>query len=149
MRLFQATVEDVPRIMECAREFCELLQQKLDETHYQSVWQAALSVGSGVIFLLEDEGNIVGGLGGIKFVEDLSGELYAVEKFWYLKPQFRGGSWAVRLLREFEVWAAIQHCHEVCMVHMERSMPEDLRAFYSRAGFVPFETFYRKRLCQS
>jgi GNAT superfamily N-acetyltransferase len=154
MRLFRATEDDVPRIMDCAREFCALLGQKLNEAHYETVWRLKLRGDLGAIFLLEDDGDIVGGIGAIKAQDMLSADWYAIEAFWYVKPEHRGGLWSVRLMKRFEEWGFGEaRCAEVAMVHMEQSMPAQLKAFYERSGYVLDETVYRKRiggnLCQS
>ena len=146
MRLFRANIEDVPRIIDCAREFCALLGQKLNERYYQMFWEGGIATGSGVIFLLEHDGKVVGGIGGKTARELLSGEVYAVELFWYVKLEFRGTMWAIRLMTKFEQWARDCGCKEVAMIHMEKSMPEKLKEFYTRSGYVLDETVYRKKI---
>lgn len=148
MKLIKAGVDDVPRIMECAREFTSVIPDcQLDEAHYAESWRGFLNAGNGVILLLETAvGQVAGGLGGIVHPDLLSGKLNAVELFWYVKPEYRGGTWPVRLLREFEVWAATRGCDQVCMIHMECSMPARLKEFYLRSGYQLIETVYRKNL---
>ena len=147
MRLIEATVSDVPRIMECAREFCAVLKQPLNENHYGQFWSATLSFNQGIIFLLEDgAAKVAGGIGGIKLPNLLSGEMSAVELFWYVKPEFRKGLWPVRLLKQFERWAFEHGCAEVAMIYMEDSQPEKMRSFYERSGYTLRESHYTKKL---
>lgn len=147
MRLIRASVADIPRIMECAREFTHTLAAELNEAHYQRVWEGILERDAGVIFLLEtDAGQIAGGLGGVKSQCFLSGQCMAVELFWYCKEEHRRGTWPIRLLREFERWAAQSGCEFCHMIHMEGSMPEHLKSLYARLGYTLLETTHRKRL---
>lgn len=146
MKLFKASLEDVPRIMDCAREFTSILACPINEAHYAECWIGFIKSGAGAMFLLEDEGAVVGGIGGIRHPDLLSGEACAVELFWYVKPKYRRGTMPVRLLTEFERWAQEGGCRTVAMVHMQDSMPEALGAFYERHGYELYETMYRKQL---
>jgi GNAT superfamily N-acetyltransferase len=147
MNLIRANESDVPRIMECARQFCAIIPDvPLDEPGYASYWMDCLRDNSGVIFLLEHEGEVAGGIGGVYSKEPLTGRRIAVELFWYVKPEYRGGSWPVRLLREFETWSVMAGCSHVCMIHMECSQPDRMGEFYQRRGYQLFETVYRKKL---
>lgn len=147
MRLFRATLDDVPRIMACAREFCAILKQPLNEKHYGHFWSCVLSGNTGIIFLLEDEaGQVAGGIGGISHPDLLSGEPCAVELFWYVKPEFRKGLWPVRLLRSFEGWAEANGCKTVAMIYMQDSQPEKMKEFYERSGYRLLESHYTKAI---
>jgi hypothetical protein len=146
MTIFKARKEDVPRILECAREFCAVLCQYLDEEHYSNYWWNAINDDVGAIFLLENEGLIIGGIGGIKNRELLSGGMVAVELFWYVREQYRAGIWPMRLLKEFENWSKDNDCKSVSMIHMEKSMPDHMKKVYSRLGYELIETIHTKKL---
>lgn len=148
MRIVQATIEDVPRIMACAREFTSVIPDcPLNVSHYGDVWRGLLRSDLAAIFLLEDDSeNVVGGIGGVTNPDLLTGRKMAVELFWYVKESHRGGTWPVRLLASYERWAKNQGCYDVAMIHMECSMPERLKEFYTRRGYQLFETMYRKSL---
>lgn len=147
MRLIRATVEDVPRILDCAREFCGVIPDcPIDDQHYTSCWRDYVSSHIGVIFLLEHEGQIAGGIGGIHHPDLLTGRKIAVELFWYVREEYRKTMWPVRLLKEFEVWAKMCYCTHISMIHMECSMPKEVASLYQRMGYELFETIYRKKL---
>jgi len=148
MKIVQATVEDIPRIMECARLFTrELPDCTLNEMHYASQWTRFLEEGYGVIFLMVDEADYVaGGIGGICNPDLITGLKEAVELFWYVKPEHRGCMDSVRMLKRFETWASQQGCCHVSMIHMESSMPVKLKQFYGHRGYSLLETVYRKSL---
>ena len=146
MRIIEAKPSDVPRIMACAREFCALLKVNLNEAHYAAVWTRFMEEGRGGMFLMEDAGRIVGGIGGITADDLLTGEREAVELFWYVQPEFRKGLAPIRLLNHFEDWAAGAGCKGVAMIHMEASMPQELKLFYEKRGYRLLESHYRKTL---
>lgn len=144
MRIFKAAIIDIPRIMECAREFCAVLGHDFDEASYHKFWIKTIFDGNGDIFLLEHEGGVVGGIGGIKSGQPLSGKLVAVELFWYVKEQYRHGLWPMRLLSEFERWSEECGCESINMIHMEKSMPDHLKKVYQRMGYELIETVHSK-----
>ena len=147
MRIIRATLDDLPRIMDCAREFTSIIPDcPLHETHYLASWREFLSSNSGVIFLIENDGEVVGGIGGVSHPDLLTGRKIAVELFWYVKEAFRTGTHPIRLLHEFESWAQAIGCTQVNMIHMECSMPESMKSIYERQGYELFETIYRKAI---
>jgi len=149
MNIIRATILDVPRILECAREFCSIIPNcPLDELHYASEWERFITDHTGAIFLMEHDGVVCGGIGGVAHPNLLTGKKIAVELFWYVKPEYRVGTWPIRLLREFESWACLAGCVSVNMIHMECSMPETMKNIYKRLGYGLFETIYNKDLCQ-
>lgn len=147
MRIIKAKLSDIPRILECAREFCSIIPDcNLNERHYVDCWSDYLSSNIGVIFLMESEGAIMGGIGGVAYPDLLTGSKIAVELFWYAKEECRKTMWPIRLLKEFEVWAKMCYCTHVSMIHMECSMPKEVASLYQRMGYTLFETIYRKKL---
>ena len=70
----------------------------------------------------------------------------AVELFWFIRKQYRGGRAAVVLLKKFEGWAASKGCRRVTMVHLENDASDGLPKFYMRMGYSPLETHYIKEL---
>lgn len=146
MKIIEATIDDVPRILECAKLFCDVLKWPLNEDYYAMFWKSALASHSGVIFLLVDGAEVLGGIGGIAKRDLLSGEVNAIELFWYIKPEHRHGVWSVKLLKSFEQWAARQNCKRVSMVLMADSMADRLTEFYTRAGYRHLETVYSKEI---
>lgn len=146
-RIVQGALKDVSRIMDCAREMTGNIPDcPLNEAHYTQQWRRLLLSGAGAMFLLEDGGEVVGGIGGICHPDLLTDRLVAAEMFWYVKPAHRGGTWAVRLLKAYEAWAKSQGCYSLSIGHTAHLMPERLKEFYLRRGYTPNETNYRKTL---
>lgn len=118
--------------------------ENFDIDRFTAVWTQLLQSGTGVIFLIEEGGEIHGAIGGIVH-QDLYGDtLVAEEFFWFVKPEFRGGG--VRLYIAFEKWARECGASSIQMVHLADVMPDKVAAFYRRMGFIPVETRYSKGL---
>ena len=144
--IFQATIEDIPRILPCAREYTDIIpNMEFDAEHYVEFWKNMLTTGTGVIFLHEnDDGEITGGIGGVKFPEALSGRLTAVEMFWYTAKGSRGAG--VKLYCKFKEWAKSGRCKRLAMIYLPCSMPEELKRFYEREGLSLLEMHYEGEL---
>lgn len=100
--------------------------------------------GIAAFFVLEKDGDIVGGLGAIKCPDLHSGKLMAVETFWFVHPHHRGQG--LRLLAEFEVWGKAEGCQTLAMIHMADSYPDRLEALYRRRGYNLAEKHYLKEI---
>ncbi len=129
-----------------------MLGVPLNEAHYRGVWEHLLASGDGVMFLMQEQGffaeerKIVGGIGGVRRQDLLTGEWKAIELFWYVSPEFRKSLSSVRLLDHFEKWAVAAGCKRVAMIHMELSMPAELKEFYGKRNYRLIESHYEKEL---
>lgn len=146
MIIRQATIEDLPRCSKAAQEFYGSAQSlgSFDLDKFVAMWTMLLGNGTGVIFLLFQDEEIVGALGGVAYPDAYTSRLIASEFYWFVGSQSRGGG--VRLYRLFEEWARLRGCSELRMVHLLDSMPEKVARFYDRAGFKPLEVHYAKEL---
>ncbi|ACH40479.1 MAG: hypothetical protein ACD_55C00094G0002 [uncultured bacterium] len=143
--IYQATVKDVPKIIPCAAEYTDIIpDMKFNPDHYVQFWQNMLKSGLGVIFLSEVDGVVLGGIGGIKFPEALSGRMTAVEMFWYTAKETRGDG--VKLYLKFKKWAKENGCERLAMIYLPCSMPDKLKAFYDKEGFSLIEMHYEMAL---
>lgn len=141
-----ATIADLPRMEAAALRFYSSSRwlRKFELQRFINLWTTLLGNGTGVIFLLEEHGVILGAIGGVAYPEAYSDELLAQEFFWFIEEEHRGGGLA--LYRCFERWAREKGCDEIRMVHLSDSMPDKVAAFYQRMGYGKVETLYSKRL---
>lgn len=150
MKLIRATVEDVPRIEWCAKVCCaehgkETTGGELNWEHYRKFWAQQVSAGTGAMFLYEDEGLIVAGVGVVKYQEILTAKWRARQIFIYVKPDYRGKASVRRMMVAIECWAREHNCHDVVVTYLE-SMPEKTESFYRRSGYRPLETSFVKEI---
>lgn len=148
MILRQATIEDLPALSECAREFYSA-SKFLHEFHIErfcETWAALLSGGTGVIFIVTEGDEIKGTIGGVAYPEPYSFDLICQEFFLFVKESARGGFGMLKLYRAFEAWARDKGCSQIRMGHLQDSMPERLHDVYLKLGYVHVETAYAKQL---
>ena len=99
---------------------------------------AGLSVSpQGLVLVAEQDGVIVGMLLGLASRHFFSDDITASELVVYVAPEARGGSAAVKLIRQFEAWAVEQGAADIVLgvsteVHADRTAQ-----FYERLGYAP------------
>lgn len=146
MQIVELVPEQVESILPFITEFANIVPNvEFNSGNYIKFWRNALTSGLGVIFVSVDSQWVIkGGIGGIKYPELLTGNLMAVELFWYTKKDERGDG--LRLYKKFEQWAKDQQCKKIAMIHLMCSMPAKLQHFYERSGFTLLEMHYEKVL---
>lgn len=123
------------------------LPGKLVTAHFVASWRTLLERGMGEIFVLRENGEVIGALGALVYPDMYDGEPVATEAFWWVKPERRGQG--MRLLQEFEEWARECGCRRMLMVHLESLQPMALGRIYERRGYVKAETHYLKEVVGS
>ena len=72
--------------------------------------------------------------------------LTAQELFWWVEPEFRGGSMGAALKSGLEDWGCSKGCLTMEMGALEASRPGALARLYKRDGYGPKEAIFCKRL---
>lgn len=146
MTIRQATIEDLPALEPCAREFYASSENlhEFDLDRFVSLWRVLISNGSGIVLLLINGNEIAGAIAGLIHPSPYSARTIAQEMYWFVRPSMRGGG--VLLYREFERWAIYKGAAELHMGYLVDLMPEKVAAFYERVGFHKVEVGYSKRL---
>lgn len=139
-----ATEQDIPSITELAHlslidgPYAGIIEDKPE--HMESCARQVMAAGK--ILVAEDNGKIGGVLGFIFAHHHFSGQPYAAELMWYCLKSFRPGGTAIKLLWEAEKLAKEMGAETFCF-----SAPNaEVGALYSRFGYKPLETTYRKVL---
>lgn len=150
MRIFEASSADIVRMMDCARRCCaehgaETIGGEFDDSHYETVLGRILESGDGAMLLIDDGGEIVGGICFAVQVAMLTGRKVARQVFWYMEPSRRGSIMAARLVIEAEKKAAEMGCDQISMPVLP-TMPAKSRQYFIGRGYVEIETTYRKKL---
>lgn len=141
-----ATIEDLPKLSKIAEQFYSSSEHLdgFDIDVFVFNWENFIESNIGIIFLLINDGRIVGVLGGIKYPDVNSNHLMATELFWYVEKDHRGQGG--RLLKEFEEWAKTEGCKKIIMVHMTDLMPDKLESIYKHKGYKKMEVHYVKEV---
>ena len=92
-------------------------------------------LAEGVAFFVLRAGGIAAGCAGIKLVDgkDEGENTYGEVKRMYVRPEFRGRGFAMRLLDQLELYASAQH---VGLLRLETGVHQtEAIGLYERAGF--------------
>jgi GNAT superfamily N-acetyltransferase len=109
-------------------------------------WDMLLSRNMGAMWIVRKGAAIAGALGAVVHPDINDGDLVAQEAYWFIAPEYRGGMTGIRLLNEFEAWAAANGVKRILFAHLLASMPEKLKGLYERRGYTAVETWYIKSL---
>lgn len=74
------------------------------------------------------------------------GRLQAQELAWYVEPEFRGTSTAIKLMKMYEAEALSRGCKEIGMVCLEALNPESTGRIYEKLGYNKHETHFIKEV---
>ena len=140
------TVEELPQCLPLARQFWSESNQRttLDEARTVATWTTILTNKVGVLLALFHEEAIIGMLGGMVNRGFYDGALIAQELFWFIDPDHRGGTGALRLIRAFERWAESQAVSAIYLAHYAHLQGEKLAKVYRRIGYTERETHYAR-----
>ena len=138
--------ENMPTIFKGFEQDSKFIKVDLD--YSDKTYRDLIGRGVGQIFLLfdDDTGDLVGGLGCIKAPDLHSGDMIAIETFWYVLPQCRNKMLGMELLFTFEQWAKEEGCTKVAMIHLADSAPESLEKLYLTMGYRLLEKHYIKEV---
>ncbi len=130
-----------------AREFyaSSKFLRSFEIDRFVEFWRPILAAEIGVIFVAEDDGEIIGAIGAMSHPDPYSGELVVQEFFWFVRPGHRGSA-GLRLYEALEFWARQKGAKVMRMVHLMDSMPEKLSRVYKRLGYEQVEILYSKDL---
>ena len=139
----EATIDEFRLVATMAKNFEDHTSYvKVDVEHTIKEYKRIIESGTGIVFALIEDGKVVGGVGGVKFIDIHYPRLLAVETFWFVLPEYRGGG--IKLLIRFEQWAKDNNCERVAFIHLSDSHPEILKKIYTRRGYTMVETHYEK-----
>jgi GNAT superfamily N-acetyltransferase len=97
----------------------------------------------GAVFVAQAGEVVVGMLAVSVAPHPMSADLVASEIAWWIEPERRGGSAAIRLLEAAEEWAADEGARSFQMIAPAGST---LGRFYARRGYEQVETVYQRAL---
>lgn len=107
-------------------------------------WTKYYEIGWGNIVGLFEGKVPIGAIGMMSYPDPNDGEPVAMEMFWFVQPESRGAG--LKLLDEFERWAANRGAKRITMVHLTQLAPEVLRKLYLRKGYREIEVHFVKSL---
>lgn len=128
----EATVRDIPRLLEMGRKFAERagLDKHVGYDPHSMVQTFEAMIEGGHPLFVSDRGAI----GATQTPHPFNHEhITAQELFWWCE----GGGGLALLDRLIEHCA--EHCHSLTMITLEAVEPDRVAKIYTRKGFVPLE----------
>lgn len=136
------TREEIPLCIESGESFyAEIhLPGRFSAPTFVKSWQGFYDINIGVILGLWKDDAYIGGLGGILAPDANTGDLTAMECFWYVLPSHRGARMGIRLVAAFRDWARSRGAKHYVMVHVHGRAENKLDRLYARMGMRLLET---------
>lgn len=116
---------------------------------FRKSYSSLIDIGVGyIIGLFEDDGPIMGALGGMICPALFNFKTMSVESFWYVLPRYRRGRAGLLLFDEFERYSVERGAKLLAMIHLDNLQPESLRKLYVRRGYRLIESHYVKDITE-
>lgn len=110
------------------------------------VLMRALIAGAGVIFLAEDKGRPIGGIAGGVAPFWFGSDLHGFDYSFFVLPEFRHGSTALRLLACLEAWCRARGAIEMRIGITTGIEVEGTSRFYEWCGYTRNGALFTKGL---
>lgn len=119
----------------------------LNFDHFCQTWGTLISldVASIMIYVHGQDNLTLGIIGGTVTPCTMTGDIIAMESFWWVAPFLRGTSPAgLNLLRKWEDWSIERGAKRIYVGNLFRLNDSKMRALYDRLGYSPLEVHYVK-----
>lgn len=140
----QAVAEDGNGCLSLMKQFFEELATFPSDVRYGWALFSYYHQSPDTLALVyEEDGKIRGVLLAHSGDHDMGPMKVACEKLWFIQKEYRGRAWRP-MMRAFESWAKDRGC--ACLSMTALAGNSGVGRLYERAGYVPLETTYLKRL---
>lgn len=135
-----AIEKDIPELISLGRDIYQESQQKglgFSEIRLKNQLKACLQPNSKnyCVFVAERNGRIIGVFWGHIDQHFFSEALVATEYMFYVKPDFRGTSAALRLMHAYKTWAKNRKAQEIMICMTIGVEPGKFDKFVQKLGF--------------
>jgi GNAT superfamily N-acetyltransferase len=147
MMVRDGVVEDLPAVVEMAREFWKetMYQEEFDGDYVE--FMASMAIEHGLLAILEIDGKVEGFTAGLKSpLLACADVLGGTEIAYWINPEARRGRNGIALIKHIEGMAKAQGVKYWNMIAMESSMPETVARIYGALGYEKSETSYTRIL---
>lgn len=144
--MFRICGAELDLIVPLVGEFLKDIGLAYDPSAFKKKQAALMAEGAGFMFVTMD-GEKATGMIAFSVAEPIfSEEVWGIENAWYIVPEYRGGSAAIRLLNAYERFSKEQGATKLSMVHINKLKGEQLKKFYEKKGYKDLETHYIKEI---
>lgn len=141
-------VEELSSTIETAHLFFDesKLPSKFDFDNWMDQWKIIYNADIGCIFVYEEEGVNKGLIGGVFNKCMFTGEMEAIEAFWFVQKDKRGSGGGIQLIKALEDEAKKRGCKRIKMAYLMSVNPEAMSSVYERMGYEPIQNCVVKEL---
>lgn len=147
MSIEKITAATLPEVREVGEKFTASVNYPggFDYPSFAEAWGPTLQLGLGEIYAARNSDRHIVGLFGAYFSKDpFSGWKTAAEAFWFVLPEYRRSSIAMRLFDRFEQEAKERACKKILMIHLDGEFGEVLEKLYTHRGYKVIEKTFCK-----
>jgi|TARA_S200002703_G_scaffold41607_2_gene36118 GNAT superfamily N-acetyltransferase len=141
----KATHDDVFHILVLGYNFAKeapAMHRTYDPQKMESSVRQAIDLDSQEIFLLENDGIIIGMLACVVTEYLFSNRRVTTDLAWFVDKDHRGGTKSIRLIKAYEDWARSVGAEYICMADITNM--QELGVLYKRLGYSLVESSYAK-----
>lgn len=113
---------------------------------FRAYWREFISKNTGVIFLVIQDNEICGAIGGVSSPDICNGQIVVQEMFWFVKPLARGKVSSLKLYDALERWSKAIGAVRLQMSCIGNMHTAQVRKFYERKGLKAKEISFFKTL---
>lgn len=149
MTVRKATEDDIFDIMPLIKMFYHeggYTDMKYDPKYVSEIFLNYLRTDNCETFLYESDGQVVAMLVASIVPQPFNKSPAAYEIAWYVHPDSRGSSAAIRVYKAFEEWAKENNCSLLSMSRIEGLDDENLIKMYDKMDLKLREHIYMKEL---
>ena len=123
------------------------IDSTFDPDYFRKFWSVALQMGVATFIVSYNDQKYVTGMLGLLLSQcPFSGDVVAIETFWFVDKEYRGGLTGVRLFKDAIAWAKEVQAKRITFSSIVQTTSEKLETFYESQGFRKLETQYVKEL---
>ncbi|HEY6872789.1 MAG TPA: GNAT family N-acetyltransferase [Geobacteraceae bacterium] len=113
------------------------------------LFEAMLTSPDSAVFVIEQDGQVVGGIGGTLSAATYNFDCRVVmENFWFITSSCRGSLEAVRLIRTLEKWSAHNGAALIMLGAFDHLRSSALGKLYTKMGYEASEHVFVKGVSQ-
>ena len=143
------TKEDVPQLVELGYE--QFAASRFNYLNYDREkiriqFENAVGHPTRRAFVIDDDGELVGLVGVSLEQFEYNYDTFAMDHFYYIKPEHRKGLLAMRLFKVAEQWAQENRALEIHFNFAFNDEGQRIANFMDRLGYVKYNEHYKKLL---
>lgn len=145
----RATVEDIQELVEVGEQFYNYAAKGkglgFDPKGLEDYLHVLHNMGTIAIFVMEEDGKIIGSIAGIVSPWYLDPSVRIVqEHWWWILPDHRGAIGALRMENTLSKWGKELGATKIIMSSIDSPDEESVKEYYKKRGYSYMETNFIK-----